>query len=227
LALFAISDLHLSLTSDKSMEVFHGWENYVERIKNNWTKIVGENDSVIIPGDVSWELKIENAQKDFEFINNLPGKKYIIKGNHDLWWNSMKKMNEFLDANHFETIRFINNSAVLINGVSVCGTRGWLIEESGTDSKLINREALRLRASLEEGKKLGDNLIAFLHYPPITDTQQCTEIIDVLKEYNVQKVYYGHLHGGSTLYAVNGDVDGINYKLVSADRVNFTPVLVH
>ena len=100
MALFAISDLHLSLTSDKSMEVFRGWENYVERIKNNWTKVVGENDSVIIPGDVSWELKIENAQKDFEFINNLPGKKFIIKGNHDLWWNSMKKMNEFLEANH-------------------------------------------------------------------------------------------------------------------------------
>lgn len=227
MALFTISDLHLSLSGDKSMEIFHGWDNYVERIKNNWCKIVTDKDSVIIPGDISWELKIENAQKDFEFIDKLPGKKFIFKGNHDLWWNSMKKMNEFLEANQFDTISFLNNSAVLIDDVSVCGTRGWLIEESGTDSKLINREAMRLRASLEEGKKLGGRLIVFLHYPPITGTQQCTEIIDVLKEYDVTKVYYGHLHGGSTLAAINGEVDGINYKLVSADRVDFTPVLVH
>ncbi len=227
MALFAISDLHLSFTTDKSMEVFRGWENYVERIQNNWTRVVSDSDTVVIPGDISWELKIENAVKDFEFLNNLPGKKYIIKGNHDLWWNSMKKMNEFLVQNNFSTITFLNNSAALEEGVSICGTRGWLIEESGTDSKLINREALRLKASLEEGRRLGENPIVFLHYPPVTDTQQCKEIIDVLKSYNVTKVYYGHLHGGSTLYAVNGDVDGINYKLVSADRVDFTPVLVH
>jgi len=226
--LFAISDLHLSLSNDeKSMEIFRGWENYVDRIKNNWCKVVSESDTVIIPGDISWELKIENAYEDFKFINDLPGKKIIIKGNHDLWWNSMKKMNEFLQTNNLDSISFINNSAVLVDDISVCGTRGWLIEESGTDSKLINREAMRLKASLEAGKNLGGRLIVFLHYPPITDSQQCTEIIDVLKQYEVDKVYYGHLHGGSTLYAVNGLVDGINYHLVSADRVDFTPVLVH
>ncbi len=227
MALFTISDLHLSLAGDKSMEVFHGWDNYVDRIKNNWCKIVTESDSVIIPGDVSWELKLETATKDFEFIDKLPGKKYIFKGNHDLWWNSMKKMNEFLSDNNFTSISFLNNSAALIDEISVCGTRGWLIEESGTDSKLINREAMRLRASLEEGKKLGGELIVFLHYPPITESQQCTELIDVLHQYNVAKVYYGHLHGGSTLAAINGVVDGINYRLVSADRVDFTPVLVY
>ena len=209
------------------MEIFRGWENYVDRIKNNWCKVVSESDTVIIPGDISWELKIENAYEDFKFINDLPGKKIIIKGNHDLWWNSMKKMNEFLQTNDLDSISFINNSAVLVDDISVCGTRGWLIEESGTDSKLINREAMRLKASLEAGKNLGGRLIVFLHYPPITDSQQCTEIIDVLKQYKVDKVYYGHLHGGSTLYAVNGLVDGINYHLVSADRVDFTPVLVH
>ena len=226
--MFAISDLHLSLSNDeKSMEIFRGWENYVDRIKNNWCKVVSESDTVIIPGDISWELKIENAYEDFKFINDLPGKKIIIKGNHDLWWNSMKKMNEFLQTNNLDSISFINNSAVLVDDISVCGTRGWLIEESGTDSKLINREAMRLKASLEAGKNLGGRLIVFLHYPPITDSQQCTEIIDVLKQYEVDKVYYGHLHGGSTLYAVNGLVDGINYHLVSADRVDFTPVLVH
>ena len=226
--MFAISDLHLSLSNDeKSMEIFRGWENYVDRIKNNWCKVVSDSDTVIIPGDISWELKIENAYEDFKFINDLPGKKIIIKGNHDLWWNSMKKMNEFLQTNDLDSISFINNSAVLVDDISVCGTRGWLIEESGTDSKLINREAMRLKASLEAGKNLGGRLIVFLHYPPITDSQQCTEIIDVLKQYEVDKVYYGHLHGGSTLYAVNGLVDGINYHLVSADRVDFTPVLVH
>ena len=226
--MFAISDLHLSLSNDeKSMEIFRGWENYVDRIKNNWCKVVSDSDTVIIPGDISWELKIENAYEDFKFINDLSGKKIIIKGNHDLWWNSMKKMNEFLQTNDLDSISFINNSAVLVDDISVCGTRGWLIEESGTDSKLINREAMRLKASLEAGKNLGGRLIVFLHYPPITDSQQCTEIIDVLKQYEVDKVYYGHLHGGSTLYAVNGLVDGINYHLVSADRVDFTPVLVH
>ncbi len=227
MAIFTISDLHLSLSSDKSMEIFKGWENYVERIATNWRRVVTSDDIVVIPGDISWEMKLDSAVADFDFINRLPGKKYIIKGNHDLWWTSLKKMREFLSANNFDTIDFINNSAVLSEEFALCGTRGWLIEESGTDSKLINREALRLKASLEAAKDSDLKPIVFLHYPPITESNQCTEIIDVLKQYNVEKVYYGHLHGSSTICAVNDTVDGIKYRLVSADRVDFTPVLVY
>lgn len=226
MSLFTIADLHLSLSGDKSMEVFRGWENYVERIEKNWTAAVSDADTVVMPGDISWEMKISDAAADFEFINALPGRKLIIKGNHDLWWTSLKKMNEFISANGFDTVSFINNSAVRIDDIAVCGTRGWLIEESGTDSKLINREALRLRASLEAGAKLGGELIAFLHYPPVTEQQQCGELISVLKEFGVKKVYYGHIHGNSAIRAVNGEIDGINYRLVSADQLGFTPFLV-
>ncbi len=226
MALFTIADLHLSLSADKSMEVFKGWENYVERIDKNWRSIVSDGDTVVLPGDISWEMKISDAVKDFDFINSLPGKKIIIKGNHDLWWSSLKKMNEFLNENHFDTIEFVNNSAVKVGDIAVCGTRGWLIEESGTDSKLINRESLRLRASLECGAKLGGEPVVFLHYPPITELQSCDEIISVIKEFSVKRVYYGHIHGGSAIAAINGEVDGINYRLISADRLNFTPFLV-
>ncbi len=226
MALFTIADLHLSLSADKSMEIFKGWENYVERIDTNWRKIVSDDDTVVLPGDISWEMKIGDATADFSFINSLPGRKLIIKGNHDLWWTSIKKMNEFLAENNFDKIEFINNSAVRVGDITVCGTRGWLIEESGTDSKLINREALRLRASLEYGSKLGGELIAFLHYPPITEQQRCDELIDVLNEFEVRKVYYGHIHGGSAIMAVNGVVDGVSYHLISADRLEFTPFLV-
>ncbi len=226
MAIFALSDLHLSFNSDKSMEVFKGWENYTERIKKNWLSVVGEEDTVVLPGDISWEMKLDTAVEDFAFLNSLTGKKIIFKGNHDLWWASMKKMNEFLEENGFSTITILNNDAALVEGVAVCGTRGWLIEESGTDSKLINREAMRLRMSLEAAKKLGGEPIVFLHYPPITLENRCEEIIAVLKEFECNRVYYGHIHGYSGIYAVNGVVDGIDYRLISCDRVDFTPVLV-
>ncbi len=226
MSLFTISDLHLSLSTDKSMEIFKGWESYVERIEKNWCSIVGDNDTVVLGGDISWEMRITDAVKDFDFINSLSGKKLIIKGNHDLWWTSVKKMNEFLAENQFNTIEFINNSAVRVGDIAVCGTRGWLIEESGSDSKLINREALRLRASLECGARLGGELCAFLHYPPITEQQCCDELVEVLKEFNVKRVFYGHIHGGSAISAVNGRVDGIEYRLVSADKLGFTPFFV-
>ena len=152
MSLFTIADTHLSLAGDKPMDVFSGWSNYVERLEKNWRAVVGEDDTVVMPGDISWELKLDSAAADFGFINSLPGKKLIIKGNHDLWWSTVKKMRAFTEKHGFDTIDFINNSAVRVDDICVCGTRGWLIEESGTDSKLINREALRLRASLEAGR---------------------------------------------------------------------------
>lgn len=226
MALFTISDVHLSLSTDKSMDVFSGWTDYVSRIENNWKAVVSDDDSVVLPGDISWEMKIQNATEDFGFINSLPGRKYIIKGNHDLWWTSMTKMNAFLKDNGFDTITILNNAAVRIGDVAVCGTRGWMIEESGTDSKLINREAIRLRMSLEEGRKLGGEPIVFLHYPPVTFQNECTELVSVLHKYDVKRVYYGHLHGDSAFRAFEGNRDGIEYRVVSCDRVGFTPVLV-
>lgn len=226
MAVFALSDLHLSLSSDKSMEVFKGWENYVERIERNWRAVVTEDDTVVLPGDFSWEMKIENAAADFSFLHALPGKKVLLKGNHDLWWTSMNKMNAFLEDHRFSSIRILNNDALLVEGHVICGTRGWSIEESGTDSKLIHREALRLRMSLTAGRRLGDNLLVFLHYPPVTPEARCDELVDVLREFGCKRVFYGHIHGGRGLNAVNGVVDGIEYRLVSCDRVDFTPVLV-
>ena len=226
MALFALADLHLSLSADKAMDVFPGWENYVERIERNWRATVGEEDTVVIPGDVSWEMKITDAAADFGFLDVLPGRKLIFKGNHDLWWTSMTKMNAFLTEHGFTTIRFLNNDAVLVEGQVVCGTRGWLIEESGTDSKLIKREALRLEMSLQAGQALGEDPIVFLHYPPITRDHRCEELIEVLLRYGVRRVYYGHIHGSSAVNAFQGTADGVRYTLVSADRVDFTPVLV-
>ena len=226
MALFALADLHLSLNADKAMDVFPGWENYVSRIERNWRAVVGEGDTVVIPGDLSWAMWLEDAAADFAFLDALPGHKLVLKGNHDLWWSSMTKMNAFLTAHGFTTVRFLNNDAALVEGQVVCGTRGWLIEESGTDSKLIKREALRLEMSLQAGRKLGEDPVVFLHYPPITRDARCEEILSVLREYGVRRVYYGHIHGTSAVNAFCGVADGITFSLISADRVDFTPVPV-
>ena len=226
MALFTLADLHLSLSSDKAMDIFPGWKDYVARIERNWCATVGAEDTVVIPGDLSWEMKLDNAVADFAFLDALPGKKLIFKGNHDLWWASMTKMNAFRTAHGFTTLRFLHNDAARVGEQTVCGTRGWLIEESGTDSKLIHREAMRLEASLKAGAALGGEPVVFLHYPPITRDFRCEELIAVLQQYGVKRVYYGHIHGTSAVAAFQGEADGITYTLVSADRVNFTPVRV-
>ena len=226
MSLFTLSDLHLSLSSDKPMDVFPGWDNYVARIGANWRRLVGPEDTVVIPGDFSWEMKLSEAAADFGFLHALPGRKILFKGNHDLWWTSMRKMNAFLDEHGFSDIRILHNDAALVEGRVLCGTRGWLIEESGTDSKLIQREALRLQMSLEAGKKLGEDPIVFLHYPPITRDNRCTEILEVLKAYGCRQVYYGHIHGTGADWAFEGEYEGVSYRLVSCDRVDFTPVWI-
>ena len=226
MALFTLSDLHLSLSADKPMDVFHGWDNYVERIDSNWRRIVTDSDTVVIPGDVSWAMHLDDAARDFQFLNALPGDKIILKGNHDLWWATMAKLNGFITEHGFDRIKFINNSAIRVGDYAVCGSRGWLLEESGTDSKLINREVCRLTASLKEGQKLGGEPVVFLHYPVIYEGQVCEELMSVLTEFGVKKVYYGHLHGASRTHAFSGEYRGIDFKLVSCDCVDFTPVLV-
>ncbi|MEG2053590.1 MAG: metallophosphoesterase [Oscillospiraceae bacterium] len=222
MAIYTIADLHLSLGTDKPMDIFPGWENHAMRIKNNWEKTVKENDTVVIPGDISWAMKIENCLQDFLFIEKLPGKKIILKGNHDYWWTTMRKMDTFLENNNIKSISFLLNNSYIVENVAICGTRSWLFDVGEAhDLKVMNRELMRLRASLNAA---GDSeKIVFLHYPPIYYNAKSEEVIEILKEYNIKQCFYGHLHAASINYAIQGNVDGIKYKLISADALRFMP----
>ncbi|HHU84484.1 MAG TPA: serine/threonine protein phosphatase [Clostridiales bacterium] len=225
--LYTIGDLHLSLGSDKPMEVFPGWDNYVERIENNWNRLISENDTVVVPGDISWAMDIQNAVEDFKFIESLNGRKILLKGNHDYWWTTMSKLNAFKAENNFESIDFLFNNAYLADNISVCGTRGWFYDVPAENlEKVLNREAGRLRMSIEAGLKLGGTPVVFLHYPPLSADRICTEITNVLHEYDIKRVYFGHLHSEKTGRFEDKVVDGIRYSLVSADFLNFTPKAV-
>lgn len=227
--IYTIGDLHLSFGVDKPMDIFSGWKNHTERLLENWNSKITDDDTVVLVGDHSWALKLEEAKKDLEFIDReLKGRKILSKGNHDLWWATMNKLTEFVSDNGFSTISFLFNNAYLAEGVSICGTRGW-IRENGEpfDQKILNREAGRLEMSLQAGAKLGGELVAFIHYPPIYGTEENAPIIELLHKYGVRRCYYGHLHGGSIKGALNGERNGIYYKLVSADGVGFDPVKIN
>lgn len=210
------------------MDIFPGWEQYVERLEKNWRSLVKEEDTVVIAGDISWAMKMEDAVTDFSFIHALPGKKLILKGNHDYWWSTRKKLEAFLEKNGFYSIEFIHNNAVAVGDVAVCGTRGWLYNsETAEDRKIVNREVGRLNLSLDEAEKLGKEPIVFLHYPPVFDGQKCREILDVLLSRHVKHCYFGHIHGSSIARrTVVGNYAGISMRLVSADYLKFMPVLV-
>lgn len=225
MSLFAIADTHLSFGTNKPMDSFPGWNDYVERIEKNWNKIVTADDTVVIAGDISWAMNFDELKADFEFLNNLNGTKIIIKGNHDYWWNTLKKMNEFIDKNYFDTIKILFNNSYTVDGISVCGSRGWMFEgEDEHDEKVLSREVGRLKLSLDSAES--ENKIVFLHYPPITTDSKCDEILSVLKQYGIKKCYYGHLHGKAAKIAVDDTIDGIDFKLISCDRLSFIPKLV-
>ena len=225
MSIFAIADTHLSFGTNKPMDSFPGWSDYVSRLENNWNKIVTENDTVVIAGDISWAMNFEELLKDFEFINSLNGNKIIVKGNHDYWWNTASKMNKFIEDNNFSTIRILHNNSYSVEGVSVCGSRGWFFDsEESHDELVLTREVGRVRRSLECAEN--EEIIAFLHYPPVTVDNECKEIIDVLNEFKVKKCYYGHLHGAAARSAVEGEIDGISFKLISCDRLSFIPLLI-
>lgn len=229
MSIFVIGDLHLSFKNPKPMDIFgEHWAGHEEKIRNNWIENVKEEDLVIIPGDFSWETYLEDAKLDFEYLNNLPGKKLLLKGNHDYWWTTVTSMRNFLKENNFTNIDFLYNNSYEYENKIICGTRGWSIADEEMDKKLINRELIRLELSLKEGiSKYGNDkeIIVFMHYPPITKarmiTQQEAEFVQIMKKYNVQRCYYGHLHGASILDAIEGNVEGIEFKLVSADGLNF------
>ncbi len=224
MALYAISDLHLSLAADKPMDVFRGWNDYVNRIRANWTRIVKDEDTVVIPGDISWALQLPDAKEDFAFINSLPGKKIILKGNHDLWWSTAKKLNTFLEENQFDTISFVFNNTVVAEGRAICGTRGWFYD-LGSEDKVVLREAGRLETSIKAALDTGLEPVVFTHYPPVYGDWVCEEIFSVIKKYGIKRVWHGHIHG-SGFHNAKSEYDGVEFKLLSADCVDFSPVLI-
>ena len=226
MSLFAIADTHLSLGTNKPMDSFPGWNDYVARLGNDWNSIVKEEDTVVIAGDISWAMNFDELYEDFSFLNDLNGKKIIVKGNHDYWWNTLSKMNKFIAENNFDSINILQNNSYTVDGISVCGSRGWMFESSEEhDEKILSREVGRIKMSLDSA--VNKNRILFLHYPPITTNSSCDEILDTLKEYGIKKCFYGHLHGMATKYAFEGEYDGIDFKLISADRLSFVPKLIY
>jgi predicted phosphohydrolase len=232
MSLYAISDLHLALGIDKPMDVFGGrWENYMEKLKSNWESTIGENDHVIIPGDISWATYLDNVFQDFDFIEKLPGKKIISKGNHDYWWTTTSKLNKYLMDKQFKTIAFLHNNAFFIEDVLICGTRGWKCpgdeDFKKDDEKIYKREVDRLELSIKAAMQLGNYpKLVFLHYPPVTLKAPSSGFIDVMKKYDIKNCFYGHLHGEGIKGAVEGNIEGVDIKLISADYLNFKPVLI-
>ena len=226
MALFAIGDTHLSLGTEKPMDIFRGWDNYVERLQKQWNSVVDCNDTVVINGDISWAMHLKECYSDFDFINKLNGNKIILKGNHDYWWESMTKLNNYVKENNFNTISFLFNNSYVYKKYAICGTRGWFYDSPESDKKVILRERERLRRSIESGLENGNTPIVFLHYPPVFDDRICDEIYSVLIEYEIKRCYFGHIHGDITGRFNNFERDGIKFALISADNLKFCPKLI-
>lgn len=227
MSLFVMGDLHLSLGCDKPMDIFRGWQDYMSRIEKNWRAVVSVEDTVVIPGDLSWGMSLEGAKEDFAFLHALPGKKLVCKGNHDYWWTTRAKMDRFLEENGFDSIRIVHNDAVPVGNITVCGTRGWFYDaEKDVDKKILRREVGRLTTSIEAAEAIGGEPVVFLHYPPVYMDAVCEEILQVLVEKKIRRCYYGHLHGATIHRATNGEAFGIQFALVSADSLQFCPVIV-
>ena len=228
MALYAIGDTHLSLASDKPMDVFGGgWTGYVDKLREGFNATVSQGDTVVICGDVSWGMSLEEARADFAFLDALPGgRKLLLKGNHDYWWTTASKMQAFFQENGFRTLDILHNNCHFYGETALCGTRGWFYEEDRGEhsAKIFNRELIRLEASL---KAAGEReKLCFLHYPPLYQGYRCQEIIDLLERYSVKLCCYGHLHGGSHRLAVTGRQGAVDYRLVAADYVGFRPVCI-
>ncbi len=229
MSIYVIGDLHLSFSVDKPMDVFgYNWENHTEKIKNNWIEKVKETDTVILPGDFSWATYLEDTYKDFEFLNSLPGKKIMSKGNHDYWWTTVTSMKKYLKNNSFLNIEFLYNNAFLVEDKIIVGTRGWINTwKSEENYKILKRENERLKLSIEKGiNEFGNDkeIISFIHYPPFYKENVIPEEIDFIKtleKYDIKKCYYAHLHSDSHKEAIEGKIRDIDFKLVSSDYLNF------
>lgn len=229
MSLFVISDTHLSLgNKSKSMDIFSGWQNYVQRLKENWERVVAPDDTVVLPGDISWAMDIKDSGEDFLFLDSLPGTKLIGKGNHDYWWGTVNKMTGFFGEKGISTIKFLFNNAFLCGDIAVCGTRGWFFDaqENEDNAKIIVREAGRLKTSIEAGIALGGKPTVFMHYPVVADGKICEPLFEVLKNYGVERCYFGHIHADKSGRLSDYEYDGVRFSLISADSLDFTPKTV-
>lgn len=223
MALYVMGDTHLSLGSSKPMDVFGGaWEGYMEKLTQGLS-VLTPDDTLVIAGDVSWGMSLEESEQDFAWLHALPGEKILLKGNHDYWWNTAAKMNRFFQEKGFDSLRILHNNCYYYGDVALCGTRGWFYEEDkeGQSAKVFNRELQRLETSLKaagEAEKL-----CFLHYPPFYTGYRCEPILELLENYQVKACYYGHLHGGSHRLAIQGISGTVDYRLISADFLKFRP----
>ena len=229
MSLYVIGDLHLCFSDpSKTMAVFAGWDNYQERIEKNWRETIKPEDTVVLAGDISWGMSLQQAEPDFRFINGLPGRKIILKGNHDYWWVTMKKMEGFFAENGFDTLNILHNNHYEYNGYGICGTRGWVNGTDGgkdeQDEKVLKREVQRLETSIQSAVKAGLEPIVFMHYPPIFASNFNYDILEVLYRYKIKACYYGHIHGRSAhALCVTNTYDDIDFHLIAGDYIQFMP----
>ncbi len=238
MSLYVISDLHLSTneTTNKSMEKFGTkWKDYHAKLEKYFKAIINEDDTVVIPGDISWAMTLEEAKSDFKFLDSLPGNKIIGKGNHDFWWSTATKINAFFEENEITSIKLLHNNAYLLEDCIICGSRGWFYDEKQQKTvgdvdydKIVSREAQRLEISLNEAMKIKEEnpnlpILVFLHFPPVYADCVCDKILDVLKKYNITSCYYGHIHNNYSIPR-QFTFDGITFTMVAADYLNFAPM---
>lgn len=229
MSIYTIGDLHLSFNENKPMSVFgKKWEDYEQKIEKDWKEKVKKDDIVVLPGDFSWSMYLKDTKADFEYLDKLPGRKILLKGNHDYWWSTLNKMQKYVEENNFKNIDFLYNNSYEVEGNIIAGTRGWVQSNEQEDKKMINRESIRLELSIKDGiQKFGEDkpIIICMHYPPYTNYNKQNLIdspfIEIMRKYNVKKCIYGHLHGESIKEAIQGNIKGIDTTLVSADGVNF------
>lgn len=246
MALLAISDLHLAYGVEKPMDIFGPrWAGYMDRLNEAWREIVKPEDTVVIPGDISWAIDLNEFKKDIIFLDGLPGNKIISKGNHDYWWQTMNKLNKYIEVNEISSIKFLYNNYFEVGNWIICGTRGWTTPGddnfSTEDAKIFARETARLELSIQSAKKIintnrvngivynsgipqSNQILVMLHYPPFNPDGSDTKIVDIMAEAGVTHCIYGHLHGDSCTRAFEGERNGIMYRLVSADHLNFRPL---
>lgn len=230
MALFAIADTHLSIDKDKPMDVFgNRWNGYLQKLEDRWRKTVGNEDTVVIPGDFSWGMSLEEAKPDFLYLDSLPGKKIIGKGNHDYWWATAKRMQEFLNRENIQSVSFLHNNAYVLEGFTICGSRGWFVDEStaihseADYEKIVKREVARLEMSIKKGMEMQEGeLLVFLHFPPVFRDYVCPEIVDVLLKYHIQRCWFGHIHGVYTM-PQEYTYKGIVFSSIAADYLDFVP----
>lgn len=228
---FAISDLHLSFETEKPMDVFGGnWLNYEDKLKENWQNIVGEEDLVLIAGDISWAMQLNETKSDFDFISNLNGKKVIIRGNHDYWWSTISAVRNILPRDMYA----IQNDCLRFDNVLLCGTRGWAVPEKGKgqskeDEKIFEREKIRLDLTLSamsKERKDGDTVICMMHYPPFNSDYEHSDFMELLQKYNVDIVVFGHIHGITKFDTKMREINGIKYYLSSCDKLANKPIQI-